>query len=775
MTNPAGSRNCPETDSFEACSPDGQPRTAQSGPSAPSRRQFLITATAGFTAASLGMARAEVAQTGSVPSQTNSSETTACDRSPAFEVDYLKRSFVPGREYFVLRSGRIQLIVQADQDSILPAFLWLAFDSRVNKQTRLFQTLRKDDAINFDSGKGFLRSALEVVLGGFPFTAVAHETKTRWVWIDGIPAAEAQWWAGGLLVTEQIFALESGMFLRRVSLASRNFGGTEEITLRLSLPEGDSLSRDGWLVQETAQWRMALGSIGSYPRRLSPQFSQFEIGPLVLQPGESVSVDTCLSMAILPDDGVWVQSNAGQYTQRTAARWNSTSSITTEDVPVREIFDKARAGLAGLIGDDGSMDCGIFEYGRQWVRDTSATMTGLLHTGHFDLARAGFTHMLNDLIDSQGRTSVASGYDAPDREELDQMGELLDALRAYVDWTGDDSLVREYRPRLLAMIERPLRPEFRYPNGMVHNRREYWEREFGDGFELIYQIYVALGLRRAASLAKPLGAVDRAQTWRREADGILKATFSDPVFRLVENGHLIKRRAISGEWVRTVHINGSSPDVPVETENVSLIEPDTETALVIALGMVDPNSPLARGTLDELEKLWNGRWFDGGYDRYNSSSEPDEPGPWTFPTCFLLRAQHDAGLFTRSRRSLEWLNSVQGGRTGAWFEEIPILRSGAPASGILPWTSSEVAVFIVRHMLGVRFEEGEVVLRPALYPGSPHISANLRFRKSRLGLEIPGPGPFREATVNGRTVQADASGTIRLGADFEGGSLHFHA
>jgi len=88
--------------------------------------------------------------------------------------------------------------------------------------------------------------------------------------------------------------------------------------------------------------------------------------------------------------------------------------------------------------------------------------------------------------------------------------------------------------------------------------------------------------------------------------------------------------------------------------------------------------------------------------------------------------------------------------------------------------SAEVTVFVVRHMLGVRFQDGQLLLRPSLYPGSAHTEADLRFRQNRLKLEISGPGPFQYAVVNGRSVPADASGTIRLGEDFEGGHVSFH-
>jgi hypothetical protein len=243
---------------------------------------------------------------------------------------------------------------------------------------------------------------------------------------------------------------------------------------------------------------------------------------------------------------------------------------------------------------------------------------------------------------------------------------------------------------------------------------------------------------------------------------------------LVEEGRLIKRRDVNGQPVRVIHFNAAADDVPLKTERVNLADPDATTALPIAYGLVPPRSALALNTLDELEKLRDARWFGGGYERYHSSGQCDQPGPWPFATCFILRAQHEAGLFDRSRRTLEWLNTVQGGRSGAWFEEIPLVRSQAPTAGIIPWTSGEISLFIVRHLLGVRFEGQQVILKPALYPGSPPLTADLRFHSGRLLLDIPDAGPIAFAQVNGRRVAPRKDGAIALPADFEGGSVVFH-
>ena len=712
------------------------------------------------------------AETATASAPKNDCATEADPRAAAIDpalVALQKRSFLLGREYFVLRSGRAQLIVQTDQVDLGPAVMYLLFDAADNHQSA-----RKETAFNFADGQGMAASALQVVLGGFPFTALGHETQTRWTTVDGVPAVEAVWWAGGVRVTEQLLALgDQGVFLRRVQLTSANLGGPEDLSLRLALPPGPCTVANGHLMREQAPCRMTVGLASDATVKLFPERGMIEIGPLSLAPSHTVSVDTVLLAQIPRSPEKLAAFNIAELLAKTRDVWAKTSAVRTNDATVQDIFDKARFGLAAMVSDNGVMDAGIFEYGAQWVRDTSNTLLGLVHAGQFDLARRGFAQILENMVDAEGKTMIGGGFDDPDREQFDQMGELLHALKSYRDWTGDDSLLREHREKLLALVERPLRPEFRDATGMVHNRREFWERTFDDAHELAYQTYVILGLRDAAALAEPLGAADSAERWRAEADRIARSAFDAPECALVENECLTKRRALNGEPVRTIHFPASAADVPLKTERVNLAGPDATMALPIAYGLVPPQSALARNTLNELEKLRDGRWFGGGYERYHSSGQCDQPGPWSFATCFILRAQHEAGDFERSRRTLEWLNTVQGGRTGAWFEAIPLIRSQAPTAGILPWTSGEISLFVVRHLLGVRFEDKQLVMKPALYPGSPPVSADLRFRQGRLQLEIPGAGPVLSAEVNGQPLQPRDDGMFALPVDFEGGRVVF--
>ncbi|MBN1422698.1 MAG: hypothetical protein JXP34_28235 [Planctomycetes bacterium] len=699
-------------------------------------------------------------------------------------LDLQKRAFFHGREYFVLRSGRAQMIIQADRADLGPALTYFIFDARDARQS-----VAKEKAFNFDPASGSASSALEVILGGFPFTALGHRTETSWH-LEGLatdePSVRSVWWAGGIRVTEQIAALpDAGAFLRSVTLEGANLAGPESVTVRLALPPGSFRTEEGILIRDGEGARLAIAALGDSPARIDAKRGMLEIGPISVSPeDEKPGGQRILHSALL------VEIPAGkprEIIDRVASlrgegilaawallqvRWNATSSVGGDPL-LAEVFDKARAGLMGMIADDGTMNAGIFEYGAQWVRDTSNTVIGAIHAGHFELAHRALERMLTEMIDPSGKTMIGGGFDEPDREQFDQMGELLHVLKAYRDWTGDDGLIRAYRERLIAMIERPLDPRFRDETGMVHNRREFWERTFRDAYELAYQTWVIQGLRDAADLAAPLGAEDRADRWRAEAARILDAMVSHPSRALVADGRLIKRRDVTGEVaLDPAGFPGFQPDVPLRTETHHRILPDATQALPIALGIVDPRSAIARKTLDEIEGLWNARWSDGGYDRYHTSGQPDQPGPWPFATCFILRAQHEAGLYDRSRRSLAWLNVVQGGRAGAWFEEIPSVRSNARTCGIIPWTSGEIALFVVRHVLGVRFEGSTLAIRPALYPGTKEGGARLRFRASRIRLSIDGAGPIAKAMVNAKVRRPDADGALRLPADFAGGDIH---
>lgn len=521
--------------------------------------------------------------------------------------------------------------------------------------------------------------------------------------------------AGGILVREIFSAgTETGTFSRNISLTNVDLAGND--TLKVAGLDG---------------------------------YSESERIPV--KKGETISFDRKISFP------------GFQNTEKSTELIIRLSSISTSDSLISRLYRNASYALPGMVAENGRMDAGVFEYGNQWVRDGSNVAMGLIYSGSFESAKGLLTHILTELVSDEGTTVIAGGFDQPDREEFDQMGVLMNCLKLYSDWTGDISLLTAYNKKILKLIERPLNPVFRDSTGMVHNRREFWERTFSDAYELAYQTYMIQGLRDAADLSKILGVPEKADYWRKEADRFLNAMLHHPSRSLVDQGALIKRRNVTGDMANLTagRQPSSKSDAPFPTEYTHLLNPDATFALPLLLGIIDPRSDLARKSLDKLETIWNARWNMGGYERYHSSSQFDQPGPWTFGTAFIARAQHDARMLDRSRRSLQWLSYIQGGNSGAWFEETPLNRSQIPWCGIVPWTSAEVTSFVVRHWLGVKVSDNYLTIKPNLFPGTKKVLANLRFRSNFLRIEI-NQDFHKSIKVNGQDIQADKNGVFKI-------------
>jgi len=683
------------------------------------------------------------------------------------------QSYLFGREYYVLRSGRAKMIIQADKVSLGPAFSYMLFDAQNTSQTS-----RKKKAFNYNEDKGFYSSALEVKMKDFSFTALGQNTTTRWITEEGIPCVEATWWASGIKVREVIMPVSDGIFKRTITLESADLVAADTVDVKASVSEPATIAKNNVLVVEKKEASVSLTVKGEYPVHVSPSKENLDIGPLVFMPGGKKVIETYLIVDIPGASGKIQVEKASSIEniipdekKRASVKWENSNTIATGDSIVDHMYDACRFILPGYISDEGKMDAGIFEYGNQWVRDASNTALGVIHAGEFELARDVLNHILETMITDNGTTMIADEFANPDREQFDQMGELVHALKCYVDWTGDASLVSEYKEKIVAMIERPLSPVFRDSTGMVHNRREFWERTFDDGYELAYQTWMIQGLRDAADLSEYLGTEQKSAYWRKEADRIQKSMLTDPEFALVDNGHLIKRRNVTGFIADTIHFKGWVKGAPASVESCSRLMPDATMALPIAMDLVDPKSDLSENTLSELEKLWNRRWSMGGYDRYNTSSQGDQPGPWTFATAFIMRAQHEAGQLDKSRRSLEWLFNNAGGQTGAWLEEIPVIKNWECCSGLIPWTTAEVSYFVIHHLFGIKFTGTQMVIKPALYKTNSSVKANIRYRKGRIDLEINRVHGKSYALVNGTKIKPDSNGNFWVPKNFNSGTI----
>jgi hypothetical protein len=700
--------------------------------------------------------------------------TTRADGAEPTALDLQNRGFFHDRQYFMVRSGRLQWLLQADRADLGPAVTGYLFDASYIAQND------KPQAYNFNQADGVRSSALEVISqkSQFAFTAFGEQTRVRWAESDGIPVVEAIWWADGVRVTECFSGLADNNTIRRViSLTGANLHGDERVTLRLRLPAGNAASTNRALFVTCHGCPQALLVAGDEPLKMDAVKGLIEIGPLTLSPDKTVTIDTCM-LAQIPANTATAEDfqrqiarvslNSAQLLQASRARWAKTSRIQTDDALVREVFDISRSVLPAIVSDNGVQRGGFFQYPAETVRDASQFSLGLTAAGHFELARAVLERCIRDLLTAEGNSMTGGAFDDPDREEIDQSGELLLALRWYTDFSGDDSLAATYRDKLIALVERPLNPRLRDASGLVHNRREFWEQTMNDAYELAYNTYVIVGLRQAAALAPQLRAQDRRQHWLNEADAMQQAMMKT----FVQNGALIKRRNLTGEVAEHLVQLRGAPDTPCRCGEHNLINPDATLALPIALGLVEPDSALAVNTLNEIEKLRNQRWWGGGYTRYDTTCEINMPGPWGIAGVLVLRGQHAGGLLDRSRSTLAWFRNVQGGNGGLYYEEIPLLAGSQQEwLGLVTWPTGELPYFVVRHYLGVTFQDGRVLLQPKLYPGSPPLQADLRFRQGRWRIAIDGPGPIAAALLDGRPIEVAADGAVKLPPDFAGGSL----
>jgi hypothetical protein len=699
--------------------------------------------------------------------------TTLAGGAEPTALDLQNRGFFHDREYFMVRSGRLQWLIQADRADLGPAVTGYLFDASYIAQND------KGQAYNFNETNGARSSALEVVSqkSKFAFMAFGEQTRMRWVNPDGTPAVEATWWADGVRVTERFSGLAENNTIRRaICLTGANLHGEEQVTLRLRLPAGNAVATNRALFVTCRGCPQALVVTGNEPLKTDALKGLLEIGPVTLSPERAVTIETYLLAQIPANTAtaedfqkqiVRVSDDAGALLEATRARWAKASRVETDDALVREVFDITRSVLPAIVSDNGTVRVGPLQYAAEWVRDDSQFSLGLTAAGHFELARAVLEHCLRDLLTAEGKTMIGGQFDDPDREELDQSGELLLALRWYTEFAGDDSLAAAYRDKLIALVERPLKPKLRDATGLVHNRREFWEQTMNDAYELAYNTYVIVGLREAAALAPQLGAQDRKERWLKEAGAMEQAMMRTSV----HNGALIKRRNVTGEIAEHLVQLSGAPDTPCRSGEHNLIYPDATMALPIALGLVEPDSALSVNTLNEIEKLRNQRWWGGGYSRYDASSEINNPGPWGIAGALVLRGQHAGGMLERSRRTLEWFRNVQGGNGGLYYEQIPLVRSQQGWLGLVTWPTGELMYFVIRHYLGIGFEDGNVVIRPKLYPNSPPVQADFRFRQGRLRMAIDGAGAIASASLDGQPMKVGADGAVRLPRDFAGGSL----
>ncbi|MBN1542719.1 hypothetical protein JW992_11290 [candidate division KSB1 bacterium] len=615
------------------------------------------------------------------------------------------RTTLEGAHYFFLGNGLLQAAVQICRGSEGTPVGVLVMDPA------LFG--RKQDCLNFDSQSGIRTSALRLYCNGQEQNTRRETIGSTWESQSRMPMVRVQWQSELLRIREEFFCphLEQPWLLRIVTIAAQE-GRDLSIRIETGLPGR----------QVANELLLAAGSTETIAYRYK-------------RCGDQVEIETTQEL---------------EPTHATLDYWQKTTAFHSNSEWLNHLYRSAAAQIGSNMADNGRLDASIWQYNLEWVRDQSFIAMGLVLCGQHERARTLLERLLTTAVSPEGDT-IDSGRRRPAEEvELDQNGELLAAVKLYSDWSGDLSLARDHWPILERVADFPFRPEFLdQESGMLHNRREYWERSamhgLAEGFELAYQMWVSRGLRLAAELAQRLQQQDTARRWLERADQLKTAYLYHSVYRLVEKERLVKRKDLSGQVQQKLLspvVDAIPPGMPLAQSIPHPLNPDSSAALLIAWEEIEAKDSIATATLADLELLWNQRWQTGGYGRYHVDSEPDSPGPWPFASLFIARAHCQADNSSAVWRVLHWLQGLPGAESGAFFEfygQRPI--PPCPQIGFTPWSYAEILLLLVYQILGVRVNNDSVRICPHLLDGIDRIHCDLLLNSNRLDLTVERSSP----------------------------------
>jgi hypothetical protein len=687
-------------------------------------------------------------------------------------------TYAPGIEYFMLGNGDIQAVIQysPDRKGDLPE-TFLGFT--IFDPDRLG---RKWSTFLFHPERGFDRTPLSVIVGerGVPLTP-ENFSSVRWTYPRSIPSVQCEWKAETIGVVERFFVPAAGGFLfRDVTLENRGTAPAD-VKLYAALVPNFGLFDEIGPDESTRTVRargfasMTLQSLdgdvnvsGRYDMTVAP-------GPIL--PGKSARIR--LVYSIDPSAPLLDAPAYDRLVDAAESWWRSRSSVRTENQVLDHLFGVSRTGLRAMLARTGKRDSGTWMYNMEWVRDDVMVAIALLQAGMDGEAKTLVTKLLEKSVGADGRTFESSRWSGFDYTELDQNGELLYALWVYASWTGDLEFVKKYWKSIAHVAGFPLQERFRdRETGLMHNRREFWERNdsFGveDGYELTYQFWVSFGLAHAADLADAVGAPEGKQ-WRETAEAIRASILTHPKYRLVEEGHFIKRRTRGGVWQRFMVPPDPSrmpPGSPMATNAKPECEPDLGNVIPVMYGFVEPESDIALGTLRHCETLWSQKWDFGGYPRYNTSSEPDPPAPWPLATLFMARSYVETGDGVKFWKCVNWVRNIHGGLSGGWFERYgPSITPPAPPVCVIGWAWAEVTSLMIHHIAGVRPGLDALTIRPRLPQGVDRLTASFRVRGAPCDLTVRRTQRPPSARVDGKSARVSGGVLMIPYADLNPGGM----
>jgi hypothetical protein len=679
-------------------------------------------------------------------------------------------TYLPGVEYFFFGNGEITGVVQHSPKDTRATFLGFTimnpglfsrkWSTYLYHPERGFTNTRLGVTLDESGGQRNAQAGMYHGVRGFSVTPENFKS-IQWTHVEGIPIVSLLWMAGECEVEEEFFAPSEGSILFRRATV-RNLSSKQwRVGLSLSLYANFGLfdqiftdeSKRAAFARGLARMKLfALGKNATVSGRYDVRVDVGDIAPgsskqatyvYALNDGEKIfKMKTFLTL--------WNQS---------VAYWSEKSTLESGNKMVDDLWSVSKAGLRAVLGNNGRMDAGVWQYNMEWVIDHMWAAIGFLRSGFVDEARLLVERNLATAIGHDGRTIESSRWFGYDYTELNQNGSLVYSVWEYLCWTGDFALVKKYWDKIKLCAEFPFKEVFFDKQAkMVRNKREFWERSdsFGieDGYEMAYQFWVISGLEKGAEMARALGEQATARKWRQVASEMKGSFLCDPTFKMVEDGHFIKRRKRDGQWQKYCippDRRTMPPGSPLALEQSPMMDPDTVEVFPIIYGMIDPRSELSLKTLEWVDTLWSQRWDGGGYPRYNTYSEPDPPAPWPLASVMVARGHAEAGNDDKVWRVLNWISNLPGGKSGSWFERYgPSITPPAPPVGIVGWIWYEIMALYVHQIIGLRPELDRLLVRPRLITGLDKIRSTHTVRGTKVTIHIRRSKDKSTATVNGK-------------------------
>lgn len=689
-------------------------------------------------------------------------------------------TYAPGIEYFYLGNGDIQGAVQYSPRDEKESFIGFTLMDPEN-------FCRKWSTFLYHPEKGFANTRLGVTIGeegdadaaragmyaGVKGFLVGRENfrSVEWRTSMDVPLVALEWTAGECTVVEEFFVPHEGALLfRRVRIAN---GAARPLTVKLSL----SLYANFGLftdirTDERARTAEAHGLAAMKLFALERQatvYGRYDVRVDLGTVAAGTSAECIYAYAIKGGENILRKKTFADLWAGTTAYWKKKSSFSTGNAVVDQLYAVSRTGLRSVISRSGRMDAGTWMYNMEWLGDHALASEALLRCGFQDDARLLIEKNLRESIGPDGRTIESGRWFGYEYTEINQNGMMLFSIWNYLCWTGDRALLKKYWPKIRLCGDFPLKEVFLDSvTHLVRNKREFWERSdsYGieEGYELAYQFWVAFGLEKGALVARTLGDSQTADRWAAASAAMREAMFGDSGYRMIEDGHLIKRRTRAGAWQKTAvppRRSSLPPGAPIAVEEAPSLEPDTIVVLPILYEMIDPAAALSKETLRWVDALWNQRWEGGGYPRYNVTSEDNPAAPWPLASMLVARASAAAGEDARVWRVLEWMHSVAG-RSGSWFERYgQSITPPMPPVGVVGWAWYEIINLCSHHIAGFRPALDMLEVRPRLLTGLESVTASHKVRGARVDLSVRRSGGGPRASVNGREVPMK-DGALRI-------------